>query len=50
MEGLPTKDGGDSLFMQGANMRLEDIQNINDLNPQGATNGNQTTQPAANGD
>jgi HK97 family phage portal protein len=50
MEGLPTKEGGDSLFMQGANMRLEDIENINSLNPQGETNGNQTDQPAASRD
>ena len=50
MEGLPTKEGGDSLFMQGANMRLEDIQDINSLNPQGETNGNQTNQSAPSRD
>jgi HK97 family phage portal protein len=38
MEGMPDEDGGDSLYMQGANMKLTDIE----TNPLGATNGNQT--------
>jgi HK97 family phage portal protein len=38
LEGMPDEDGGDSLYMQGANMKLTDIE----TNPLGATNGNQT--------
>jgi HK97 family phage portal protein len=37
LEGMPDEDGGDSLYMQGANMKLTDIE----TNPLGATNGNQ---------
>lgn len=44
MEGMPNEDGGDSLYMQGANIKLTDIQNNN---PQGDANGNQTNSPSA---
>lgn len=44
MEGMPNEDGGDSLYMQGANMKLTDIEN----NPTGEANGNQTIIPSAN--
>jgi HK97 family phage portal protein len=37
LEGMPDEEGGDSLYMQGANMKLTDIE----TNPLGATNGNQ---------
>jgi HK97 family phage portal protein len=37
LEGMPDEDGGDNLYMQGANMKLTDIE----TNPLGATNGNQ---------
>ena len=41
MEGLSPATGGDELFMQGANVRLEDIESINDINnPVGENNGN----------
>jgi HK97 family phage portal protein len=36
MEGMPDAEGGDSLFMQGANMKITDIEN----NPLGDENGN----------
>lgn len=36
MEGMPDADGGDSLYMQGANMKITDIEN----NPLGDENGN----------
>lgn len=38
LEGMPDENGGDSLYMQGANMKLTDIE----TNPLGAANGNQT--------
>jgi len=38
LEGMPDEEGGDSLYMQGANMKLTDIE----TNPLGAANGNQT--------
>lgn len=43
MEGMEDADGGDSLYMQGANMKITDIEeNEQDLtnNPVGGTNGN----------
>jgi len=42
MEGLPAAEGGDSLFMQGANVKLDDIESINNLDndPLGGNNGN----------
>jgi HK97 family phage portal protein len=36
MEGMPDAEGGDSLYMQGANMKITDIEN----NPLGDENGN----------
>jgi phage portal protein BeeE len=44
MEGMEDAEGGDSLYMQGANIKLTDIEN----NPMGEANGNQTTSPSAN--
>ena len=45
LEGMPDAEGGDSLYMQGANMKLTDIMN----NPIGdVANGNQTNSPSAN--
>lgn len=41
MEGLPAVEGGDELYMQGANVKLSDIENINN-DPLGGNNGNQT--------
>jgi HK97 family phage portal protein len=45
MEGMPDADGGDNLYMQGANMKITDIE-IN--NPMGDANGNQTDSTTAN--
>jgi HK97 family phage portal protein len=44
MEGMPDAEGGDSLYMQGANMKITDIEN----NPMGDANGNQTDSITAN--
>lgn len=41
LEGMPDAEGGDNLYMQGANMKLTDIEN----NPMGDANGNQTNSP-----
>lgn len=43
MEGMEDAEGGDSLYMQGANMKLTDIEN----NPMGDVNGNQTISVSA---
>jgi hypothetical protein len=42
MEGMPDLDGGDTLYMQGANVRIDDVLNIDEVNDrqQGANNGN----------
>lgn len=42
MEGMPDLDGGDTLYMQGANVRIDDVLNIDQVNDrqQGANNGN----------
>jgi len=45
MEGMEKADGGDSLFMQGANVKLTDLE---DNNLQGDANGNQTTSTISN--
>jgi len=45
LEGMPDAEGGDNLYMQGANMKLTDIE-IN--NPMGDANGNQTDSTTAN--
>ena len=44
MEGLPAAEGGDELFMQGANVKISDVNSIDDINndPLGGNNGNQT--------
>lgn len=44
MEGMEKADGGDDLYMQGANIRLTDVQDIvgtdSNTNPMGDANGN----------
>ena len=43
MEGMPDADGGDVLYMQGANVKITDIEDINNVdtnNPVGDANGN----------
>jgi HK97 family phage portal protein len=44
LEGMPDAEGGDNLYMQGANMKLTDIEN----NPMGEANGNQTDSAPTN--